>query len=596
MPPATRRTGDRGGVCRSVRQLKLLLIVAYLLCDHGAITARVASLGVSPALAVYLALLGLLSAALILAGWIRPTPVRVAVAAVLCCGSVFQQSIEWSTGGVLTYDGFINMLAARGNIGEAYAQHGGVLRQTVAAALLLFVGLTLPPRGRRIPAWLAPAAPAAALALLAAMLFQRGGEGSGALPAAFTPVAYAALLGMESLVQESGPRRDVALARRPGAVDRDVVLIVDESIAGNYLDINNPAGVPTGLGDPHPGVAITNYGYAASIHTCSATSNLALRYGGTRERYQDTIAHYPSIWRYAHRAGLRTVYIDAQSTGGHLQNLMTAAERAEIDDFIQFDDVPVVDRDMAIADLLAARINDGRHEFIYINKAGAHFPLSDKYPDRLLRYRPALPRGHQADVSWTSDRTGFTGSPHEWVLYRNSYRNTLLWSVGSFFERLLARADLSRATLIYTSDHGQDLHERGNPGNNTHCGTNPALAQEGLVPLLVMEGAAQPSRDWTRNLAANRNGMSHFRIFPTLLELMGYDAAAARPVYGAPLDDPAPDAFSFNMLFNTRLGRRPEWQRIDLSRIITPPVSDFAAQGRAQLARRPAPAVPAPRS
>jgi hypothetical protein len=35
----------------------------------------------------------------------------------------------------------------------------------------------------------------------------------------------------------------------------------------------------------------------------------------------------PSIWQYAKHAGLHTVYIDAQRTGGNLQNLMTDTEK-----------------------------------------------------------------------------------------------------------------------------------------------------------------------------------------------------------------------------------------------------------------------------
>ena len=254
---------------------------------------------------------------------------------------------------------------------------------------------------------------------------------------------------------------------------------------------------------------------------------------------------------------------------------MSRRERAEIDALVQFDRTPVLDRDMAIADEIARRVANGRPEFIYVNKVGAHFPIHDKFPDRLMRYRPVLERGRQTGTVWTSNRAGFNGTPAEWVRYRNSYRNTLLWNVGEFFSRLFGRSDLMRATIIYTSDHGQDLHERGNPGRNTQCGTTRALPHEGLVPLVVLEGPGGPSLDWQRHLAKNRNGMSHFRIFPTLLALMGYDRAAARPVYGPGLIDPDKDDFSFNVLFNTRLGRKPEWQKIDLDRIITLPESDW---------------------
>lgn len=367
----------------------------------------------------------------------------------------------------------------------------------------------------------------------------------------------------------------MSLPRPATPPTRDIVLLVDESVAANYLDIDNPLGVTSGLLTAPPGVQVFNYGYAASIHDCSANSNVALRFGGTRETYQQTIAHYPSIWAYARHAGLATVYIDAQSTGGRLQNLMTPAERKEIDHFVQLDDTPVLDRDMAVADTLAGHINNGRPEFIYVNKIGAHFPVQDKFPDRLMRFRPVLERGSHRLLSWSSDRTGFNGRPDEWVRYRNSYRNALLWNVGEFFHRFFSKADLARATVIYTSDHGQDLHERGNPGNNTHCGVTRATQEVGLVPLVVLEASGHFAANWSKNLANNRNGMSHFRIFPTLLRLMGYRRKDYLPLYGPSLTDPDKDPFSYNLRFNTLLGRQPEWQVINLKTVVDPPVSDY---------------------
>lgn len=558
--------------------VKPFLILIYLASDYRTVADRFASVGLSPALGLFLILYGTLVAALLMTASIRNGIVRILFALAFAAASIFQHSFEWTADGPLTYDAFINLYNSRAHAGDALEQFGSVLVTIVPIALLLFLGIALPPRhDSRIPPKLAVAAPLVALALLSGLFYVRGGEGSRALPAAFAPISFASIMAAEDILTEKGPRRPVAIPRENTPLKRDIIFLVDESVAGNYLDVNNPLGVPTGLGVRHPGVNIVNFGYAAAIHSCSTNSNAVLRFGGTRHSYQKTLAHYPSIWAYARKAGMRTVYIDAQTTGGQLQNMMTPEERTEIDDFIQLDDVPVVDRDMKVAELLAARINDGRPEFIFVNKVGAHFPVQDKYPDDMLRYQPVLARSGNAMLSWTSDRTGFHGRPDEWVRYRNSYRNTLLWNVGEFFRRLLDKADLDRATIIYTSDHGQDLHERGNPGNNTHCGINSAMQEEGLVPLMIIEGEKARTLDWRKHLAQHRNGMSHFRIFPTLLALMGYDRETMKPLYGTPLDDPAGDDFSFNTLFNTRLGRKAEWQRIDRATIINPPPGDYGA-------------------
>jgi hypothetical protein len=555
-----------------------LLIVAYLACDYGNIAARVASLGLSPALLLYIGLYAFLTVAIFFAAAIPNFFGRLLFVALFCPASIYVQAVEWVTHNFVTYDIFITHFNSRESTSDAFILYGDALKLIIPINLLLAAGVLLPPGRARVPfmGWVASAAPLVALTLFSVILYNRGGEGGRALPAGFLPLSYGSLMGYEELTTPHGRRNQVTLPLTPDKDTRDIVLLIDESVVGNYLDVNNPAGVPTGLANPPAGWSVVNYGYAASVHNCSINTNAVLRFGGTRDTYQETLRHYPSIWRYATKAGYRTVYIDAQTTGGHLMDLMTIAERAEIDDFVQFDHTAVIDRDMAVADALAARINNGRRELIYVNKMGAHFPVQDKFPDRLARYRPILDRGTHDNIIWSSDRTGFHGTPPEWVRYRNSYRNTLLWTVSAFFQRLFHEADSRNAIIIYTSDHGQDLHEQGNPGANTHCGTGKPHPQEGLVPLMVMEASDRPSRDWRKTLAANHNGLSHFRIFPTALALMGYDEAAARPLYGATLDAPDKDDFSFNTLFNTRLGKSPEWQRIDLSKINTPPVSDYA--------------------
>jgi lipid A ethanolaminephosphotransferase len=191
------------------------------------------------------------------------------------------------------------------------------------------------------------------------------------------------------------------------------------------------------------------------------------------------------------------------------------------------------------------------------------------------------------NISDTGSRDGFGGGAEDWRRYRNAYRNTLLWNVGAFFDRLLAQAELERATLVYTSDHGQDLHERGEPGVTTHCSSEP-VDEEGLVPLAVIEGAGAPSLDWGRTLAANRDRSSHFNIFPTLLMLMGYDPDAVRARYGRSLAEETRDSFAFNTRFNARLGKQPVWQRIDLARLASTSDRDSPLAGAAP----PRPAAP----
>lgn len=552
------------------RYAKELFLIVYLLMYSEYYIDRLNAIGLGFPVLLFGAMFLALTLALYLTAYIRQTLIRHVFALAMFASAVFFDVYTRVTADYLTYSGFVSLVYSGGFIQEAAYQYRDALLRGVLSGFLLLFGIGLKPRhGLAIPNALRVAAPVCGVLLLSAVLFLRAGEGARGLPIMYTPLAYLNLFAYEALHNTVGPREPVTLARTSQAVGHDIVLIIDESISGNYLDINAPFGVHSNLKQARPGVDIFNYGYAASIANCSADTNVTLRYGGTRADYMRINTTLPSIWQYAKKAGLRTVYIDAQRTAGNLQNLMTDTEKKDIDQFVQFDQTSVRDRDMAAAAKLIELLNDDTPELVVINKVGAHFPVHDKYPDAFMAYRPTLPRGQFTEVADTGERNGFNGQPDDWVLYRNAYKNTVLWNVGEFFARVFAQGNLNNALLIYTSDHGQDLHERGNPGLNTHCGGDP-VEEEGLVPLVVIQGSDLKTLDWSAQLAANKDRSSHYNIFPTLLQLMGYDLAGIEAVYGKPLSVATADEFTFNYRFNARLGAKPEWKHIDLGSIVTP--------------------------
>jgi lipid A ethanolaminephosphotransferase len=526
------------------------------------------------------------------AAFVRSDALRWLYAVVLSAAATFWDANVRVTGQFPTYDAFVSQIDAFSFVNEAVSYYWLSIVSAALSSSMLLVGIgvrpdlpdardahasTGAPRApvrlvKGVVRWplLVAVTPLLAVMALTGVLFARGGDGGRGLPPMYMSLAYVNLFAYETFTTRVGPREEVRLPRDAGPPAHDIVLIVDESVSGNYLDINSPNGVPTPFSRPPATVRVHDFGYAASITNCSAGVNYTLRFGGTRDDYPRINARMPSIWRYAKVAGLATVFIDAQRTGRMLINRMDARELQDIDQWIQFDGVAVRDRDMAAAATLIDLIADETPQFIYVNKMGAHFPIHDKAPDAFVRYRPALPRGDYEDVSDTGERFGLGDSPADWALYRNSYRNALLWSVGEFFNRLFTSARLDKAVIVYTSDHGQDLHERGNPGLNTHCSQDPVM-EEGLVPLLVLHGAGLTTLDWQTHIGENHNHSSHFNIFPTLLQLMGYRLDALQGIYGRPLTVPTRDPFTFNTRFNARLGRPPRWERIDLDRIVAPP-------------------------
>ncbi len=295
---------------------KEALILLYLAGGAAAFGERLASLGWTPSLAVYLGLFGLLAACLLLAAYVQNTLLRLGYAFVLSSSALLLDAFQRIVGEPLTYDGFINLLNSAGFAGDALGQHGRPIAWAAATSMLLLVGIALKPRQvPSLPRFVFVAAPLLGVAGLSTILFARGGEGANGLPSAFPILAYSGIFLYEQGANPTQARQDVTIPRVAPRRGGDIVLIIDESVLGSYLAINHAAGVTSGLARLRPGIDIHNYGYAASITNCSVGTNVTLRHGGTRGDYERINATMPSIWRYARGVGLRTVYIDAQRTG-----------------------------------------------------------------------------------------------------------------------------------------------------------------------------------------------------------------------------------------------------------------------------------------
>ncbi len=558
-------------------RLKYFFLFLGVAFGFNAVTERVLDLGLNLSLFFYFVLYISAIIGLVIASLCPQSLLRWVFAIGLAVCSGFQTSYESIMDHSLTYDSFINMWQSRGFVGDAFGQYGRDLFFGFLNAVFIALGIGLkPPQWTNTWMQYLGLGPVTLVIALSSIFYMRGGHGATGLPGAFITPSYFALLTLETVINPPGPRQPVTIKKTGPKPQGDIVLIVDESISGQYLDINGMGGVYSGLGKAREGFGIHNFGLAASITHCSMGTNLTLRYGGTVEDYSRINAEGPSIWSYAKAAGLQTVYIDAQRTDDDYQNGMTDEERKSIDRFVQFEDVSIVDRDQAVATKLAEMMNDDKVQFIFVNKMGAHFPVNNKYPESRTRYQPVAPRGEFGDQAEAVARDVFKPDPLQWQRYRNAYRNTLEWNVGAFFDRLFNQVKPSNATIIYTSDHGQDLHERGNPGSATHCEPEPTIEQ-GLVPLVVIDNQ-NPQNPWTNAAALTRNANNHYRIFPTLIGMMGFDPVSVAKTYGLGLDKAPPEPLRFNALFNARLGAEPHFVPIPLDRVVRPPQTDIASE------------------
>lgn len=403
---------------------------------------------------------------------------------------------------------------------------------------------------------------------LISILYIRNGDGTKAMPAQYTSMAYAGLMLKDNLlnpVPDVIPK--VSIPHALPAFNGDLIVVMDESIRGDFLDINNKNGVKTSLDTTHPN--LINFGIASSATNCSDTSNLSLRRGVSRAEYLHEKDHNPGLWRYAKKAGYRTVYLDAQLTDGRLGNHMTKNEKSHIDWFYQISDGPhsVMHKDNILAEQLNKLLNNGTRDFIYINKMGAHFPYEGKYPIEASIYKPVM-EGNQFNKSYPEEGELPHPNDHSKLMrlrFINSYKNALSWNITHFFKTFSPGNESQPYTLIYTSDHGQSFHDDGREGYGTHCSVSKTDPEEGIVPFLMMSNDESVLNKLARAQHINKNKVSHFNIAPTVYELMGYDVSQLahneRTIF-QPLDSADQQFLS---KYFVRFGSQPIWNSIEMN-------------------------------
>ena len=303
-----------------------------------------------------------------------------------------------------------------------------------------------------------------------------------------------------------------------------IVLIVDESIRADILGINGYEKDTTpylrSLQD-----GMVNFGLAASSSNCSDYANLVLRSGVEKQQMpdQDQVSmKQPSIWQWTRKAGFHNVYLDAQSAEewANYQNFMNAHEASFIDEFYRLRQPVAYESDTMALEKLVDLLRRPNRTFVLLNKYGMHFPYFRSHPDDFSFFSPALEQGEPMNDREKS---------------LNAYMNGLRWSVDDWFEKLLSESeDFRPYVLIYTSDHGQNIVDDGSLA--THCRPR-ANRFEGLVPMVIFSNSVAVLEPFRSALESGHNKTSHFQIFPSLMNLAGYDADWVKLHYGASLSE-----------------------------------------------------------
>lgn len=293
--------------------------------------------------------------------------------------------------------------------------------------------------------------------------------------------------------------------RSPSRPRNNIVLIIDESVNGAHLGINGYERPTTPFLDRLSGKAhVYNYGLTCSAGTASYLSNVLLL-TGVRDlpdrAYRTEID--PMIFQYAQAMNYRTHYFGAQVNGRPED--FRASDMAYIDQFVPRGKLRPgenIDLDIAcrVRSLLA---KPEKGQFIVIQKYGIHWHFARHYALGSAIWLPDLRQGRGV----VGLAVNASGSYRQAVI--NTYDNALCLTLNPFFEKLLPEmACPDRTIILYTSDHGQAF---GEGGHYFHGGSEKTMA---TVPLLLISSQALD--------CDTRFRASHFNLFATMLDLMGF--------------------------------------------------------------------------
>lgn len=550
---------------------KIVLLLIFIASTNPGVIARAHAIGWQAGLVVYAAIWLASIAAIVFVAFFGGWVARIVWSVLWVAAAITGLSYWLITGEYISITSVAMLLNAAAFASDVTGAFSSQLMWSALAGAVGLLAVNIPPyrlagknfRWRRTLLVLAPVVPAL---MVVAIVFARGGEGTNGLPDQFGVPAFVATIGVVHATEGPPPVRQQVVATAGSAkAAKTIIVIMDESVRGDELDINGGKAYSGLMGRD---AIAANFGIASSLANCSATSNVTFRYGATREHYLSDIAVNPSMWAYARHAGYQTWYLDAQRSGGKLQNFMTEDERRQIDHFKQIGAGVLPDRkDMDIAGMLRSIIQapGTADNFVYVNKMGVHFPYEGKYPPADARFHPTLAQNYFGDLSDPKAALPTDATPEERKKFLNSYLNALSWNAGHFFDELLPGLDLQNTIIIYTSDHGQNFHEDGSSGYATHCTDGIASADEGIVPLVVIAGNPALLQQFRGDAKLNFNKASQYNVFPTLLVLMGYNLEeVARTTHvDAPLSaELDPKNQQFLSTYFVRFGQRPVWNPI----------------------------------
>jgi glucan phosphoethanolaminetransferase (alkaline phosphatase superfamily) len=301
------------------------------------------------------------------------------------------------------------------------------------------------------------------------------------------------------------PEAVPALAAHPAAARKNVVMIITESVRAQSVCV---AHSPDCKYSPFSNALLPDRFPLTQMRSLDSTTaiSLAVMWNGLPPTAKREAIHTaPILWEYAHAAGYESAYYTSQhmlfgNSGTWLEGTPwqrhVSATMLEEDATYEIgaDDGTLVD--WTLGDLDALR----EPYFVVLHLSNTHFPYKVDDADIPFQTEAEKTKGEAEVVDRYQD-----------AIYLQDR------ALARFIATFQKRPEADRSVLVYVSDHGEQLRERGTVG---HTGT--LYDEEIRVPFWIAAPKGTLSASEEESLRAyEETRVTQLDVFPTMLDLLG---------------------------------------------------------------------------
>jgi hypothetical protein len=311
---------------------------------------------------------------------------------------------------------------------------------------------------------------------------------------------------------------------------KNIVLIIDESIRGDLLSINNKNYIKEtpflySLKDK-----IINFGNLYSTINCSYGSN-ELSINGFNKKLKEKIKFYnkkmPTIYQYMKNAKYNTYLIDNVHNG--LYQIFKSYDIKYIDyihnDYKKYKTYKTYNRDLKSLNILDKILHNNKNNFVIIIKYGIHFPFEHAFNHNKPLYK-----------NWGKE------TPKKEF---NMYLNALNHNIDSYWKKLIKISNNTDTVILYRSDHSVNITADKNAKEIriTHCESGLTYLNElHSIPGILYS----PNKKYYKGYHNLKHGYSDKHFFSTLLDFAGYQEKDYNKTYGPSFKNPDKKIYIIN--------------------------------------------------